>query len=193
MGRRTGGRCWRPCRPTPDSYKSQLYIHFTNHNFFNRQWLFDDGVGPAVVSRADHERILTTYGCAFFRNVLLGHATDRYLAGYQKPGGVLSQHVYLSFMKKGQTTVDHHEDGNGIGMNSLGLATAQSGGLSADEFPFAQAPGGGAPGVFNDSFFGQITGMVARPGGTGRLFRSEIGGKDLRKKEIWIRAAEVVA
>jgi len=35
--------------------------------------------------------------------------------------------------------------------------------------------------------------MVVRPGGTGRLFRSEIGGKDLTKKEVWIRAAEVVA
>jgi hypothetical protein len=66
--------------------------------------------------------------------------------------------------------------------------------MSADEFPFAQAAsGGGAPGAFNDSFFGQTIGMVARPGGTGRLFRSEIGQKDLRKKEIWIRAAEVVA
>lgn len=178
----------------PDPYKSQLYVHFTNHNFFNRQWLFDDGVGPAVVSRADHERILTTYGCAFFRNVLLGDATDRYLAGYQKPNGVLSQHVYLSFLKKGQPIVDHHEDGNGVGMNSLGLATAQSGGLSADEFPFAQAPaGGGAPGAFNDSFFGQTTGMIVRPGGASRLFRSEIGNKDLRTKEIWMRAAEVVA
>jgi hypothetical protein len=78
-------------------------------------------------------------------------------------------------------------------MNSLGLAIVQAGGLSADEFPFAQAPGGGgAPGAFNDSFFGQTTGMVARAGGTGRLFRSDIGSEDLRKKEIWIRAAEVV-
>jgi hypothetical protein len=178
----------------PEPYKSQLYVHFANHNFFNRQWLFDDGMGPPVVSRADHERILTAYGCAFYRNVLLGHGTDRYLAGYQKPGGVLSQHVYLSFMKNGQTTVDHHDEGNTIGKNSLNLGTAQSGGLSADEFPCAQAPaGGGAPGAFNDSFFGLTTGMVARPGGSSRLFRSEIGSVDLRKKEIWIRAAEVVA
>ena len=55
----------------PSPYKSQVYAHFTNHNFFNRQWLFDDGAGPPVVSRGDHERILTTYGCAFFRNLLL--------------------------------------------------------------------------------------------------------------------------
>ncbi|EIM96278.1 hypothetical protein WQE_34671 [Paraburkholderia hospita] len=178
----------------PAPYKSQLYVHFTNHNFFNRQWLLDESSGPPVVSRADHERILTVYGCAFYRNVLLGHGTDRYLAGYQKPDGVLSQHVYLSFLKKEQTTVDNHEDNNGIGKNSLNLGTGQSGGLSANEFPFAQAPAGGAAlGAFNDSFFGQTTGMVARAGGSGRLFRSEVGGMDLRKKEIWIRAAEVVA
>lgn len=179
---------------TPDPYKSQVYVHFTNHNFFNRKWLNDDGMGPPVVSRADHERILTAYGCAFYRSLLLGHGTDRYLAGYQKPVGVLTQHVYLSFMKNGQTTVDNHEDGNGIGKNSLNLATSQSGGLNAGEFPFAQAPGGGgAPGSFNESFFGLTTGMVASPGGTGRLFRSEVGKVDLRKKDIWIRAAEVVS
>ncbi|HEX6861855.1 MAG TPA: hypothetical protein VF414_03510, partial [Thermoanaerobaculia bacterium] len=171
----------------PGPYKSQLYVHFTNHNFFNRQWLFDDGAGPAVVSRADHERILTSYGCAFFRNVLLGHGTAGYLSGDRKPSGVLSSNVYLSFLKDGQITVDHHDEGNGIGLNSLSLPTAQSGGLSAGEFPFAQSPGGGgAPGAFNDSFFGHTTGMVARPGGTGRLFRSEIGGQDLRGQEIWI-------
>jgi hypothetical protein len=179
---------------TPDPYKSQLYVHFTCHNLFNRQWLLDEGVGPPRVSRADHERILTAYGCAFFRSVLLSHATDRFLAGYEKPSGVLSQNVYLSFAKTGQTTVDNHEDGNGIGKNSLNLPTSQSGGLSADEFPFAQAPSGGpAPGAFNDSFFGLTIGMVARPGGPGRIFRSEIGNINLAKKEIWIRAAEVVA
>lgn len=179
---------------TPAPYKSQLYVHFTNHNFFNRQWLLDDGVGPPRVSRADHERILTAYGCAFFRNVLLGHATDGHLLGSEKPGGVLSGHVHLSFSKKAQATVDDHEDGNGIGKNSLSEPTAQSGGLSADEFAFAQAPTGGpAPGAFNGSFFGLTTGMVVRPGGASRLFRSSVGTMDLTKKEIWLRAAEVVA
>ncbi|WP_165067072.1 alpha/beta hydrolase [Paludisphaera rhizosphaerae] len=178
---------------SPDPYKSQLYVHFTSHNLYNRQWLNDDGVGPPRIPRVEHERILSSYGCAFFRSVLLGHATEVYLAGYQKPGGVLHQNVYTSFMKNGQTTIDNHEDGNGIGKNSLNLPTAQSGGLIADEFPFAQAPAGGpAPGAFNGSFFGLTTGMVTGPGGSSRLFRSEIGGKDLTKKEIWIRAAEVV-
>jgi hypothetical protein len=35
--------------------------------------------------------------------------------------------------------------------------------------------------------------MLARPGGPSRLFRSEIGKLDLRNREVWIRAAEVVA
>ncbi len=79
--------------------------------------------------------------------------------------------MYLSYLKKRHTTVDYHEDRKAIGMNSLPLATAQSGGLSADEVPFAQAPGGGAAaGAFNDSFFGQTMGMVARPGGTNLVF-----------------------
>jgi hypothetical protein len=172
---------------TPGPFKSQVYVHFTNHNFFNRRWLFDDGAGPPVVSRVDHERILNAYGCAFFRNVLLGHATTSYLSGYRKPSGVVSQHVYLSFLKEGQLTVDHHEDGNGIGQNSLGLPTAQSGALSADEFPFAQVSG-----AFNGSFFGETTGMVARPGGTGRLYRTEVKTVNLMNREVWIRAAEVV-
>jgi hypothetical protein len=177
----------------PDPFKSQLYVHYTNHNFFNRQWVLDDGVGPPRLPRAEHERILTTYGCALFRSVLLGHPTERYLAGDEKPAGVLSQHVYLSFQKKGPKTLDNHEDHNGIGKNSLFLPTAMASG-SANEFPFAQAPGGGpAPGAFNESFFGLTTGMVVRPGGISRVFRSEIGDMDLTKTEIWIRAAEVVA
>ena len=102
--------------------------------------------------------------------------------------------MYLSFLKTGQTTIDNHEDHNGIAKNSLGLPTSQSGGMSADEFPFAQAPSGGpAPGAFNNSFFGETVGMVTRPGGSNRLFHSKLDGKDLTKKEIWIRAAEVVA
>lgn len=178
----------------PEPYKSQLYVHFTCHNLFNREWLLDEGVGPPRVTRAEHERVLSSYGCAFFRSALFGHGTHAYLAGDLKPAGLLSQNVFLSFMKEGQVTVDHHEDGNGIDKNSLGLPTTQSGGLSADEFVFAQAPsGGGASGAFNDSFFGETIGMVARAGRTSRLFRSEVGGRDLMNTEIWIRAAEVVA
>lgn len=159
-----GAQFYDQAEPSP--YKSQLYVHYTCHNLFNREWVIDEGVGPPRISRSDHERILTTYGCALFRSVLLGHPTDKYLVGFEKPAGVSSQHIYLSAMKRGATTVDHHDEGNGIGKNSLSLSTSQSGGMSADEFVFSQAPGGGpAPGAFNGSFFGLTTGMVVRPGG----------------------------
>jgi hypothetical protein len=52
---------------------------------------------------------------------------------------------------------------------------------------------GPVAGAFNESFFGLTTGMVVKPDDGTRLFESEIGGKDLRLREIWIRAAEVVA
>jgi hypothetical protein len=170
----------------PAPFKSQLYVHYTNHNFFNRQWAFDDGSGPPVISRPDHERVLSVYGSAFFRSVLLGHSTERFLAGTQKPAGVLSDNVHLSFEWAKALTVDDHEDANTINTNSLGRPTSQSGGLTADEFSFGQVAG-----AFNTSFYGESVGMVAPPGGPSRTFRSDIKKRDLRKREVWIRAAEV--
>lgn len=181
-------------RAEPAPFKSQLYAHFTNHQFYNRQWLDDDSLWPAaaptppVLPRHQHERVLTAYGCALFRASLLGHATTTYLAGALLPGGVATQHVQLSFQREKALAVDNHEDGNGIGVNSLGAATMQLGGMSADEFPFRR----GAAGAFNNSFYGDSIGMVARAGGNGRLFVQDLGGRrDLVNHEIWIRCAEV--
>ena len=178
-------------RAVPSPYKSQLYVHYTNHNFFNRQWLQDDSLWtspqPGVMARGDHERILSAYGCALFRGTLLGHDTTPYLVGDSLPTGVMSQHVHLSFEREGTLTVDNHEDGNTIHQNSLGQPTQQLLGMSADEFTFAQAPG-----AFNNSFYGQSTGMVIEPGRPGRIFRSDLGGpENLDGHEVWIRAAEV--
>ena len=124
--------------------------------------------GWPIMARADHERILSAYGCAFFRAVLLGHATGRFLDGSVRPPGVLTGNVHVSFKKNGQLTIDDHEDGNGIATNSMAAPTAQSGGLTADEYPFAQ----GAAGRFNDSFFGNTIGMVAQSEGKLGTFRS---------------------
>jgi hypothetical protein len=180
-------------RAIPSPFKSQLYVHFTNHQFYNRQWLDDDSLWsaaaptPPVLSRYDHERVLTTYGCAFYRAVLLGQATTPYLSGKFLPGGVSTTNVHLSFEQAEVLTVDNHEDGNGIGSNSLGAPTQQLGGLSADEFPFRQGSG-----AFNGSFFGESVGMVARPGGNGRIFVQDLALKrDLVNQEIWVRVAEV--
>jgi hypothetical protein len=175
----------------PGPFKSQLYVHFTNHNFFNRKWLNDDSLNftqPAVIARVEHERILTAYGCALFRATLLGHATTGYLAGDAVPAGVLAVNVHLSYQRGDATTVDNHEDGNTIAKNSLNRPTSQSPANIADEFVFKK----GAAGAFNSSFYGDTIGMVVKSGKAGRTFRSELTkASNLAKLEIWIRAAEV--
>jgi hypothetical protein len=170
----------------PGPFTSQVYVHATNHNFFNRQWAFDDGVTP-VLSRGSHERILDVYGSALFRGSLLGDGSERYLLGTQKPTGVQTNMVHLAYRVDGSLDVDHHDDGNTIHTNSLGLPTSQSGGVSADEYPFDQVGG-----AYNASFFGLTVGMVLEPKDRGGDFRSEIGTEDLRKRQVWLRVAEVV-
>jgi hypothetical protein len=172
----------------PAPFKSQLFVHFANHNYFNRRWTNDDtNGGLPLMARADHERILSAYGCAFFRTVLLGQDHLPYLEGRVRPVGVATGNVQLSFKREKAVTVDDHQQANGIGKNSMAGPTTQTG-LSANEFPFTQ--GGGA---FNISFFGNTIGMVAEPKRTG-TFRSQLDTRrDLGKKEVWVRAAEVYA
>ena len=123
----------------PSPFKSQLYVHFANHNWFNREWPEDEGKGPPRFSRWEHERVLSVYGCALFRSTLLGDTTAlAILAGMARPSASAPRDVYLSFAVDDALTVDHHDDGNGIGINSLNQATG--GGLPADEFPFSQEP-----------------------------------------------------
>lgn len=169
----------------PGPYKAQQYVHSTNHNFFNRRWVANDGV-TSVVARGQHERILDVYGTALFRSRLLGHATHAHLDGTQLPSGALTSLVHQSLAYETAQTIDDHEDGNGIGFNSLGLPTAQSGGAIADEFPFDQVAG-----AFNQSFFGLSTGMVMQARETGATFTSTVRSLDLRRRELWVRTAEV--
>jgi hypothetical protein len=180
-------------RAVPSPFKSQLFVHFSNHQFYNRQWLDDDSLWPnaaptpRVMGRYEHERVLAAYGCAFYRAALLGHGTLPYLSGSLLPANVATPNVHLSFQQADALTVDNHEDRNGIGTNSLGAPTQQLGGLNADEFQFHQGAG-----AFNGSFYGDSVGMVARSGGSGRIFVQDLGGKrDLTLREIWIRVAEV--
>ena len=180
-----GAKFYDTAVPTP--FKSQPYVDFANHNWFNRQWPRDEHIGPPVMARNDHERVLSTYGCALFRAALLGHGTTAVLANRIIPGGVMAGNVHLSFEWEKQTDVDHHEDGNGVGQNSMGGPTSQSGGLVADEFPFRQSGG-----AFNGTFYGNTIGLVAENKDPGGQFRSELGDRrDLRGLEVWLRAAEV--
>jgi hypothetical protein len=176
----------------PGPFKSQLYVHYTCHNFFNRQWLDDDSLWtppqPAVSSRAEHERVLKAYGCALFRATLLGHNTAAYLVGDVLPTGLMTQNVFRAFERSKTLTVDNFEDGNSITKNSLGEANTQTGGINADEYKFDQPPAA----AFNSSFYGLTTGMVVNPKKAGGILRSKLKNViDLTKREIWIRCAEV--
>jgi hypothetical protein len=175
-------------RCLPPSFKSQLYVHNACHNFFNRQWLANDNGGSLpTMARTDHERVLSTYGCAFFRNVLAGHATIGFLVGTELPPATPTSLVHLAFKRAKAVTVDDHEQNNTIASNSLALPTTQTG-LTADEYGMSQTAGN----QFNGSFYGDSTGMVAEPRrGTG-TFRSELKPKtNIAGKEIWIRVADV--
>jgi hypothetical protein len=172
-----------------DPFRVQLYVDNANHNYFNRQWLNDDAGGVySLIARVDHERVLSAYASALFRNRLLGHATVGYLEGTVLPAGVLTSKVHISFQREQSLIVDHHDDANTIAVNSLGQPTTQSGGLTADEYSFTQA---GSP-RFNNTFFGQTVGMVAKTVRAGGRFRSTLGAAvDLRRREVRIRAGEV--
>jgi hypothetical protein len=171
----------------PAGFKSQLYVDGGNHNYFNRQWPFDDGKGPNRLTRTQQERILSAYGCALYRAVLLGHGTAGFLTGLTIAPNVPVQRIHVSAVLEGQTTIDDHEQDNGIGKNSLGQPTSQQNSLTADEFPFRQA---GA--AFNGTFFGDTVGMVARSRQGGE-FRSQLDGpRDVNGLELWIRAGEVM-
>jgi dienelactone hydrolase len=175
---------------TPDPLKSQVYVNHANHNYFNRQWANDDTDGGLpIMTREDHEKVLSAYGCAFFRSHLLGHKTSGFLLYRELPAGVLTNNVHLSFAIQKAITCDNFEDANGIGINSMGQPNTQSGGLTADEYSFSQS----GPGRFNDSFFGNTIGMVAqsKERGAGK-FRWKLDKPvSLANREVWIRAADV--
>lgn len=173
---------------TPGPLRSQLYVDFANHNYFNRQWLNDDTSGGLpVMPRSAHEQILSAYGCALYRHVLLGHPTRSFLDGAMLPAGTDTPKVHLSF-EAGRELIDNH-DGHPININSMGQPTAQLDGLVAGDFQFHQ--GGGA---FNGSFFGETGGMIAGLHGSSGEFRSQLDKPhDLHDREVWVRAAEVFA
>ncbi|MCP4380878.1 MAG: hypothetical protein GY798_05560 [Hyphomicrobiales bacterium] len=172
-------------------YKSQVHVENTNHNFFNREWLFDDGVGGPMLSRYEHERVLSSYAMPLYRESLLGHSgMIDYLSNHRRPASARSDKVRLSFGWPEALTVDDHDENNTIDKNSLEGDTDPTG-LAADEFAFHQHDHDGLS-PFNASFFGESLGMVAQPEEVNGTFRSELPDPvDVAGQEIWIRAAEV--
>jgi len=191
VSRNDGAKFYDKAIPSP--FKCQLYVHYANHNFFNREWPNDDSLwggsdNPSVMSRRDHEQILSAYGVAFLRYNLLNHKeVIRFLCKYSIPLNVNHENVHLSFQFDNSLIIDNHEDGNTININSNNLPTTQLNSILVDEYPFRQ--GGGS---FNNSFFGNSTGMVATDSGINGIFSSQLPpNSNIEGKEIWIRTSEV--
>lgn len=177
---------------TPSTFRSQLYIDGANHNYFNTQWPQDDGLGPDRPSRGQHERILASYGSAFFRATLLGHDTHGFLSGTALPTGVVTEPVHLSFGWIDRKVVDDHQQPNGIGENSLARPTAQLNGLVAEEVDHFQTAYTGTCVPGDSTYYGRTTRMEAWSEEANGEFRSELDeAHPIVGSEIWIRAAEV--
>ena len=173
----------------PSPFKSQLYVHEANHNFFNREWVHnpDHRTGAGPMPPADHEHILSVYGCALFRTTLLGHGLESLVVGRETPPGARTANIHLSAEVAGAMTVEDHDDGNPL-KNSLGQTIVKFGYATAAEKPFSQ----GAAAAFNTSFFGKTTGLILQRSAAGNQFTSPLAkATDLSGKEVWIRCAEV--
>lgn len=173
---------------TPSPLKAELYVFNANHNYFNRQWLNNDNSGGLpTMARSDHERILSAYGCAFYRAMLLKHDTTAYLTGRLLPAGVMTANVHLAFARDSALVVDGHDTGTWVPANSMGQTTTQTAGLAGSEFAFAQSAA-----AFNGSFFGRSVGMVAQAKRGGGTYRSPLSTRlNLTNRQIWVRVAEL--
>jgi peptidoglycan hydrolase-like protein with peptidoglycan-binding domain len=173
---------------TPSPFKTQLYVHEANHNFFNREWVNPDkhsGAGP--LTRPEHERLLNVYGSAFFREVFFAHGFRNLLLGKEIPPSARTGKVHVSAeVNNPPATVDDYENNN-VALNKLGQTVTLTGFSTAKDFPFSQTAG-----AFNSSFFGNTNGLVLlRSSATNRLRSPLNAATDLAGKEVWIRAAEV--
>jgi peptidoglycan hydrolase-like protein with peptidoglycan-binding domain len=175
---------------TPSPFKTQLYVHEANHNFFNREWVNPDlhsGAGP--LTRAEHERLLSVYGSAFFREVFFTHGFRNVLLGKEIPPAARTGKVHVSGeVNNPAATIDDYES-HGVTVNNLGQTVTLTGFSTANDFPFSQSPT-----AFNTSFFGNTTGLVLRRSSATNKVRSPLSAPtDLTGKEVWLRVAEVYA
>lgn len=84
------------------------------------------------------------------------------------------------------TFISHPSEAHPITMNDEGQATAQVGGLIAQDFPFAQVAG-----AFNPSFFENTTGNMATSKQSGEFREPLAQPANLTHAEVRIRAAEI--
>jgi Chlorophyllase enzyme len=149
-------------------WKAQSYIYGADHNQFNREWRVPDGSGPDLRTRAEQEAMLRTWARTFFDVWLQGETQHtRIFSGDALVSGIRNDRIYPSFESADALLVDSHEDGNET-LNTLGGAVSSSFDVFK-ELPFDQRGS-----AYNESFFHDTSGLIARWEGSNKAFESEV-------------------
>lgn len=139
--RATGSGAW---------FRSYVYIHDANHNFFNSEWRFHDfcAVGSSRMARADQEGFLRALGLEFSDTVIGRSSRFRDIARDQlRVAGLRSDMAFWSYERGDDGVVDDYQDGNPA-RNRLGEAVNHGGYNRFEERTFSWLD----PAVLNQSF-----------------------------------------
>ena len=154
-GARTYDRAWSNAHLP--WFKSQKYMYGANHNFFNSEWGYDEGLlGPNRLTRSQQEEVARALARAFFDHTLYADGGQRKLMAGDAIINTLPSDIYSSYQHSVVFNVDTHEDGFAL-TNDLGLGVNPVVFGVFDEFSFSQT----GP-TYNQSFFQETNGLVAR-------------------------------
>ena len=170
-------------RAVAKPFKTQMYVHATNHNYFNREWKNPDNDNALlpVISRAEHERLLVAYSLPFFRFTLSGHAPSAdVLSGTVKPSGAAACTVRLSFASDSQVVqkVDDFESGSASGVATDVIQVVAK--LVRDPLK---------PQLLT-TYYGETGILTVSTKAIHGTYRTPISPQSLHGLEVWLRAAE---
>jgi len=183
-------------------FKSQLFIVDANHNNFNTEWVYqpdDELYDPDQPSgswvplpldnKSDHQNMLNVYGCAFFRYGLQGESQWlNILMGRESPPTVNFSKINISAEKaKPHVLVDDFQDADAKENALTGTNTFKN--FSADQKSLDQS----TKYFTRNSFFGDTKGIITQLTASSGNMKMDLNKiYDLNKREIWLRAAEVL-
>jgi hypothetical protein len=154
-------------------FKSQMYIYGANHNFFNTEWLKDEGKGPNRMIRSGQEAMLSAWARTFFHLTLQGTETYRPIfSGDSTVTAIENDRVFPSYQRTKATIVDDFEE-NPPTVNKNKLLGGVTHTVNFPVFDVFELRQGGAH-VFNGTFFHDTSGLVASWSAEMPSFREEI-------------------
>lgn len=148
-------------------FRSYVYIHDANHNFFNREWRFHDGcaAGASRMARADQEEFLRALALEFADTVVGRGGRFREIAAEEaRVEGLRSDIAFWSYERGDDARVDDHEDGD-PSTNLLGDRVDHTGFSRFEERPFDSD----SPDVFNRTFLHETSGLLLEWGPAAEL------------------------